>query len=230
MAAKRPAPKKLSPKPRPSDVAVPVDPSLKAAWDAIAQRIDAASGAGAKAFDVVWEAAGQAVEHDPPLYVFGGYKTPAEFYREHLHTEPRTAARNIRVAKYASPADEQRYGATNLDAALAYLEAKHGPLNGRLPVAFDKLKIPQGDSLVPFAKLTAVEIQQATRALAPKGKKKTPAQVARDAYAAALAEVESLAGVRVTEQAGKVSFGQVPLAAMGRFARVVASVKVPPRH
>ncbi len=142
----------------PKDVKVAVDPSLKKAWDAIAKRIDAAEHEGASSFDELWEAAAEAVDHDPPLYVFGGYKTAAEFFKERLHTDVRTAQRNMRVARYASPAEEERYGTTNLDAALGWLEAKHGPLNGRLPVAFDKLKISIEDKPTPFAELTAAQI------------------------------------------------------------------------
>ena len=109
---------KLAPKPSARDVKVAVDPSLKAAWDAIGKRLDAAEHAGASAFDELWEAAADAVNHDPPLYVFGGYKTAAEFFTERLHSDVRTAQRNMRVARYASPAEEERYGTTNLDAAL----------------------------------------------------------------------------------------------------------------
>ena len=135
MAAKKHR-NKLSRKPSARDVKVAVDPALKKAWDAIAKRLDAAEHAGAEAFDELWEAAGEAAMHDPPLYVFGGYKSAAEFFEQRLHTDKRTAERNIRVAKYASPADEERYGATNLDAGIRWLEAKHGPLGGRTPVAF----------------------------------------------------------------------------------------------
>jgi len=185
MPSKRARPTKLRPKPAARDAKLPANRALKSAWDRLAARILDASTQGAEAFDELWEAAGEAVEHEPPLYVLGGYKTPKEFYTKLLHTDPRTAARNIRVAKYASPLDEETYGTTNLDAALAYLEAKHGPLNGRLPVAFGALKIPRGGKLVAFAKLTAAEIGQATRAL---HKPKTPAHAARAAYEKALAK------------------------------------------
>ena len=117
---------KLAPKPSARDVKVPVDASLKAAWDAVAKRLDAAEHSGSEAFDDLWEAAADVVAHEPPLYIFGGYKTAAEFFKERLHTDERTAQRNMRVARYASPAEEERYGSTNLDAALAWLEAKHG--------------------------------------------------------------------------------------------------------
>jgi len=174
---------KLAPKPSARDVKVAVDPSLKKAWDAVAKRLDAAEHFGSSAFDELWEAAADAVDHEPPLYVFGGYKTAAEFFEQRLHTDARTAQRNIRVARYASPAEEERYGTTNLDAALGWLEAKHGPLGGRLPVAFDKLRIEVDGKATSFEKLTAAQINAATRAL--RGKK-TPAHRARSAFESAL--------------------------------------------
>jgi hypothetical protein len=50
----------------------------------------------------------------------------------------------VRVAKFASPIEEERYGTTKLDAALAYIEAKLGaPLvHPPLPIALDRLRIP----------------------------------------------------------------------------------------
>ena len=75
---------------------------------------------------------------------------------------------------------------------------------------------------MPFAKLTAAEIAQATRALT---KPKTPAHAARAAYEKALAKHPAFAGVRVAEQAGRVTFSRVPLASVALFAGVIAKVK-----
>ncbi|HSQ63429.1 MAG TPA: hypothetical protein VLM85_09455 [Polyangiaceae bacterium] len=216
---------KLSKKPSLRDVPVKVDASLKAAWDAVAKRLDAAEHEGAKAYDELWEAAGEAVAHDPPLYVLGGYKTAAEFFEQRLHTDKRTAERNVRVAKYATPEDEERYGSTNLDAAIRWLEAKHGPLGARLPVAFDKLKIVVGGKPVAFEKLTAAQIDAATRALGKKGG--TPAHRARTAFEEALGKHDVFKETRVNEHAGRVTFTRVPLGAIGLFARTIAAVKVP---
>ena len=205
------------------DVKVAVDPSLKKAWDAIGARLDSAEHEGAAAFDELWEAAAEAVDHNPPLYVFGGYKTAAEFFKARLHTDERTAQRNMRVARYASPAEEERYGTTNLDAALGWLEAKHGALGGRLPVAFDKLKISIEDKPTPFAELTAAQINAATRAL--RGKK-TAGHRARSAFESALAKHDVFKETRVNESAGRVTFTRVPIGSVGLFAKVIAAVKV----
>ncbi len=216
---------RLASKPSARDVKVSVDPSLKAAWDAIGKRLDAAEHAGAAAFDELWEAAASAVEHDPPLYVFGGYKTAPEFFKERLHSDERTAQRNMRVARYASPAEEELYGTTNIDAAIGWLEAKHGALGGRLPVAFDKLKIPVEGKPTAFEEMTAAQINAATRAL--RGGK-APAHRARSAFEAALAKHDAFEETRVNESAGRVTFTRVPIGSIALFAKVIAGVKVTP--
>ncbi len=48
----------------------------------------------------------------------------------------------MRVARYASPREEETYGPTLLDAAVSYMEAKYGVIEDSLPIAFDRLKIP----------------------------------------------------------------------------------------
>jgi hypothetical protein len=50
----------------------------------------------------------------------------AEFFRAVMKEEPRTASRYVRVARFASPRDEQAYGVNKLDAALGFIEAKLG--------------------------------------------------------------------------------------------------------
>ena len=97
------------------DPLVPVDPSLKSAWTKLAAQIDGLSKHEASDFDALWEAVDRVVSHDPPLYLFGGFKNATEFFAERLHVDLRTATRNMRVARYASPADEATYGASNID-------------------------------------------------------------------------------------------------------------------
>lgn len=129
---------KKSKKPTPSktaDTSVPVDASLKKRWDQLKNLIDDAKARGASDWDSLWEAAGAIVEHEPPLFVVGGYKNDREFFEEVLGEKARNAYRNIRVAKFASPREENKYGVAKLDAALAYIEAKLGaPLEDASPL------------------------------------------------------------------------------------------------
>jgi hypothetical protein len=210
---------------------VPVDPSLKAAWLKLARTIDGLGAHEASDFDALWEAVARVVEHDPPLYLFGGYKTATDFYEKHLHVDLRTATRNMRVARYASPADEAKYGASNIDAALSYLEAKYGPLDGTLPIAFDRLKIavPNGKTtkLTPFLDLSKAKIQSATRALLAK-KSPAPKNRARAALEAGLAKHKALVHVAVHERNGFATFANVPLASLELFAGALKRAKLPP--
>jgi hypothetical protein len=55
-------------------------------------------------------------------------------------------------------------------------------------------------------------------------KPKTSGHAARAAYEKALAKHPGLAGVRVAEQTGRVTFSRVPLASVALFAGVIAKV------
>ena len=128
-----------------------------------------------------------------------------------------------------SPRDEQTYGVAKLDAALGYIEAKLGkPLaHPPLPVSLDRLRIPTaGGGSKPLESATFAELVAATGKLTNASHKK-PRTPARAAIEKALGGVSSLAGVRVSESHGSVTFGPVPLAALARFASALAKVKLP---
>lgn len=214
-----------------ADTLAPVDPALKRAWDKLASSIDAFAEKGAAAFDELWEAVAHAVDHEPPLYLFGGYKTAAEFFEQRLHTDTRTAQRNIRVARYATPQEEAEFGTSNIDALIGYLEAKHGKLDGALPISIARVKIPvtsgKEHELVPFAQVTAPQINAATRALLSK-KSPAPKNPTRHALEGVLGKHGALSHVVVHEREGFATFTNVPLASLGVFAKALGSVKLPP--
>lgn len=217
-------------RPLSADVSVPVDARLKKLWDEALASVRSAESRGASAFDELWEGAARIVEHDPPLYVIGGYASAREFFEQELREPERTARRMMRVARFATPREEARYGASVLDAALAYLEAKAGhALEGTLPVAFERLKIPVKDGkatkLVPLDRATVKDIAAATRALASRSRKGRAASATQQAIAASLGEHEILAHVVVHERDGFASFANVPVAAFGAFSQAVARVK-----
>lgn len=224
---KRSGATKLHALPAASEVSVKVDASLKKTWDQLSRRVEEAAKSGASAFDELWETVGAIVTHDPPLYVVGGYKNAAAFFADRLKTDVRTAQRNMRVAKFASPTEEATYGVTNLDLALAYLEAKTGPTKGSIPVDFAKLKIPvvteSGTKSVPFAQATGAQIQAATRALQKKNGK-TPRSQVQAAIEKKLAAVAPLKAITVHEANGYVTFQRVPVAALTRFAKELATL------
>ena len=146
-------------------VTVKVDPALKRRWDFLIGAVRKAQKDGAIEFDHLWEAIGEIIDHE--LYLLGGFKDAADFFERELGEKQRNAYRYIRVAKFASPRDESRYGVTKLDAALSFIEAKVGaPLaHPPLPIAFDKLRVPhkEGKSLsLDDARVS--DIETATRA------------------------------------------------------------------
>lgn len=213
-----------------STVKVKVDPQRKARFDALLAQMKAARRHETSGFDAYWEAVGEIIASE--LYVAGGHETADAFFKAVVKEPKRTAMRLIRVARYASPVEEAKYGTAVLDAALAYIEAlTGGSIQGRLPVAFDKLRIPvERDgktSKVPLAEATLREISTATRALVTKSDKprsRRPPAEAR--ISAAIHKEKSLAGVTVTLSDGKIRFGAMPVSAVALFAKVLASVKL----
>lgn len=212
---------------RAGSVLIKVDAKLKKAYDTLVTVIAAASRQEAVDFDQRWEAAAAIVDHDPPLYVMGGYKNADAFYREVMHEEPRVARRCTRVAKYASPEEEQRHGVSKLDAALGFIESKLGRalVHPPLPVAFERLRIPVGKTTKRLEEATVAEINAATSKLTASWRKR-PQTLAQSSLAASLARVESLRSVTVHERRGLVTFQNVPLAAMGRFASALGRAKL----
>ena len=210
------------------DVVVRVDPKLKKLYDDLVAVIAEASRKEALDFDRRWEAAGRIVDHDPPLYTIGGYANADAFYRQVMQEEPRNARRYARVAKYASPADEERYGNSKLDAALGFIEAKLGhPLeHPPLPVAFDRLRIPVTGGTKSLESASVPEINAATSKLTASWHKK-PKTPAQSALGAQIAKIDSLRGVRVHEHAGVLSFTGVPLGAIHHFIRALTAAKLP---
>ena len=226
----------------PKDVLVPVDPALKKRWDELKRALDEATERGMSAFDERWEIAERIVTHQPPLYVFGGYKNTTEFFSEAMKEDPRSAYRFMRVAKYASPAEEEKYGVSLLDKAIAYIETQHGPLDGPLPVAFERLKIPvrrngpkasrasRGmTAKVLLTEATVEDLERATRAAKKRSPKDLQSPIEK-AMVAALRGKKQLAGIRVRARAGgakTVSFLGVPVEQLAAFAKIVGAVTLP---
>src|SRR6185503_13796071 len=98
MAKAKPSRTKALPK-----VDVRVDPKLKALFDQHMAILREAQGEGAVAFDRLWESVDAIVNHEPPLYVVGGYASADAFFAGVLKETSRTAQRNIRVARFATP-------------------------------------------------------------------------------------------------------------------------------
>lgn len=206
-------------------VTVKVNPASKKLYQKLIDALHRAKTEGAAAFDALWESAARIVEHHPPLYVVGGYESDTAFFAGELEEKPRNAYRYIRVAKFATPAEEEAYGTTKLDAALGYLEAKLGaPLaHPPLPIAFDRLRIPIKNGTASLADARVEDIVAATRAL--KKTDRTPTSSAERALREGLAKHDALSAIGVRVRAGKVTFSGVPLASLGVFSTQIARAK-----
>ena len=220
--------KKKTSKKRAALVSVKVDAGLKKRWDALSRIVERARHAGAADWDALWEAVGAIVEHEPPLYELGGYTNAADYFQRALGENARNASRYIRVAKLASPSEEERYGITRLDAGLAFIEAKLGaaPLHPPLPVAFDKLRIPLADgSSVWFKDARIEDIAAATRRLT--GKPIAATSSAERALVETFAKHPSFKGVRVRVRNGLATLTGVPVAALDVFGTLLHVTKWP---
>jgi hypothetical protein len=212
-------------------VRVRVDPARKRRFERLLGEMRRASRKEAAGFDSYWEAVGEIL--DAELYVAGGYESAKAFVADEAKETLRTAQRNVRVAKYASPADEQRWGTTLLDAALAYVEAKTGgPIRGKLPVRFEALKIdPPGDSekkKLSLDEITVEQVKAATRGLLrSKNKDRARSSPAEQAVVAAIKKHRVLGEVSVDVSDGMLRLGRVPLRALGELAQALRSVKLP---
>ncbi len=214
-------------KPRP--VTIEVDAALKAMWLRAEKALEGAKNEGAHAFDAKYEAIGDIIEHDPPLYLAGGMATMSEFFRRYLPGEDeRTIQRNVRVARYASPHEEELYGTSAIDAAIAYLEAKLGkPARGRIPVDFAKLRIATREGTVPFAAAQVQDIQDATRELLRAGGHAKRAD--RSPVVAAITRClpRGAKSVTVHYAHGHVSLGRIPIASYQATLRALAKAELP---
>jgi hypothetical protein len=212
----------------PALAAVKVDPALKKRWDALCRIVDHARHEGALDWDVLWEAVGKIVEHEPPLYELGGYKNAADYFRRALGESDRVASRYIRVAKLASPAEEELYGVAKLDAGLSLIEAKLGAdlSHPPLPIAFDKLRIPRaGGGSVSFKDARVEEVVAAARALSKKPR--PPTSSAERALAETFAKHTAYQGVRVRVRNGLATLSGVPVGALDVFGTLLHRTKWP---
>ena len=232
-AAQKPKPARTGMLARPAKVEITVDRALKDRWAALLAKLEDAKREGAGAFDEQWETVGAIVEHEPPLYLAGGFATVRDFLEKHVGENERTARRFIRVAKYASPAEEAKYGVSRLDRAIAYVEAKAGgPAKERLPVAFDKLKVPVEvggkTTLVPLEKAQVADIEAATRKLLRAEDDAAPAK-ASPLVKAVIAQLKSkpLHGITVRASGGKLFLGAIAPESLADLSAALLRIKLP---
>jgi hypothetical protein len=212
-------------------VEVVIDRQLKRAWDEAAARLERAQRQGASAFDELWETVGAIIDHDPPLYLAAGFSTARAFLARYTHERERTAKRFIRVARYASPVEEERYGVAKLDAAIAYVEARLGaPAKERVPIDWKTLRIPvtrDGETRrLSLDEITVEELRAATRALTRRThtpRPGTPPDVAAITRALPPALRRE---VRVSAHKDRIALTNIPRDALHDLARALAKARL----
>jgi len=157
--------------------AATVDKKLKARWEQEFTRFTQAKGAETEGWDELYEALDAILNHDPPLYRAGGYKSARAFLKDHMKGQDiRTVQANIRVAKHFDPKDERAHGTAKLALLLDYLEASTG--SSELPAKLDpsqvRVEVKDGKSTrkARFPELSYDELRAAVRAA--KGRRGQP--------------------------------------------------------
>jgi hypothetical protein len=218
-------------KPSPSLVRVKVDRKRLDRWKALRAQLDARKREEAEGYDAYWEAVGEIL--DAQLYVDGGFETADAFVREVIKEPMRTVARHVRVAKYASPVDEARFGVAVIDAAIAYLEAKLGaPLRERLPFPLATLRVEMEQEgkthRLGLDELSVEQLRAATKALTKaRGKTRVVRSPSHEAITRALEGVASLKDIRVQVRDGFVDFRGVPLHSVHDLVSALRGVELP---
>lgn len=241
-SAKKSAPKSpaakaaASSKPsKPEDVAPKADPKRKARYAALAKSIKAARKDTLSNFDALYEAIAEVLDHE--LFLDGGFRSASQWIEEVVKEPARTVLRNARVAKYATPAEEERYGVAKLDSALDYIEAvAGGATKVRLPVRFDAIKIATtaADGATKRLSLDEASVKDIEAARKKLVASHEPEEIERRspserAIVKALREFASLASVTVSVSDAKLKLGELPLYALDDLRKALANVKLDER-
>ncbi len=214
----------------PDAVVVKIDAALKKLYAQAIGQLDEAKRDGAAAWHRKYETVAAIIEHDPPMYLAGGFATDQAFFTAKLEETQQSALRNIRVAKLATSQEVSTYSVARLSFAIAYVEARDKtPIKDRGAIDFATLKVQfkrdgkthtksLGD--IAYADLV-LAVSQAT-GHSEKSVKQSPAAKAVNAAVKASGVKEAKATVTKT----MVTI-RVPLTGLGAVARELADFKVP---
>ena len=202
------------------DVVVKVDTSLKKAWDESLKQLNEAFKKGAAVWHRKWEVVSAIVDHAPPMYLAGGHSTDVEFYDKVLGETRGVAVRNMRIAKLSSPSEVEAFGASKLDIAIAYVEAREKKsIEARGDVDFARLRIQftlSGAKVTrSMSTVSVAELREALSQLAVRPKKKVSPQMQLVLAAVKRSGVE---GVKATAVGGALNL-RVPMSGVAALAR-----------
>jgi hypothetical protein len=217
-------PQKTTTVAKPKSVTITIDASLKKLWEEASKRLTQATSQGALAWDERYEAIADITEHQPPLYLAGGFATEKAFFEKSVGEDRSTVYRNMRVAKYATAREVETYGASRLDAAITFVETKNGgALKGRTPIDFASLRFPVKSGTKKLEQATVEDLRDAIAAL--KGTTRASVKASPEATAiSALLEKSKVKGVTFDVRKDLVVL-RVPLANLATAGRALAAFK-----
>ncbi len=232
-----PAPKRTPTKSDDDDnvsVLVPVNKALKSAWEKQKQIILEASRSNMREWDRKYEAVAEVAEHNPPLYLAGGYADLQTFAAEFLHEDVRMLRDWMNVAKLASPDEEALYTPTRLALLLSLMRAQSK--DGTLPKSVDwkKVRVPvvAAGAAKGAAKsaldATLDEIRAARRVAMHAGDKPANHESKEVDSVRRVMRGDALGPVKVQYRDGMYSFGAVPAYAIEDFARALLAMNDAP--
>jgi len=146
-------------------------PTFKRAWEKALESLARAQARETRDWDALYETLGSILDHDPPLYLAGGFKTAREFLAKRFSDEDeRTVRTKVKVARYFTPEDEAKFRLSRLELLVEY---KTALAKGKLPPAAkidparERVRIPYGTGgstrLAPFAKCNVQLLRAAVR-------------------------------------------------------------------
>jgi hypothetical protein len=203
--------------------------ALKARFAAAMDRYKTAHGDEAADWDAQYEALGEIVDAEPPLWRAGGFTSERAFFKSVLPEDaPRTIRTRIRVARHFDPADEAAFSIEKLAALLDYLETENGGALPRVKVhpARQTVLVAHGGGYrrVPFDHASREQIRAAIRR--KRGRAAAAVHTDSPAVKRVRARLRSagLGAVAVRERHEVLDFGGVPSAQVQDFGAALAKL------
>jgi hypothetical protein len=201
-------------------------------FDAVLKRITTLRAREAEQWDDLWEAVGEAIEGEVPLYR-AAYTSLEAFVKEELAGETaRSVKRKVMVAGAFTAADYKQHGEGLLEELALFVKEQSGARVAPRAVSLDRVRVPvkaKGGGVTRKAarSCTIEEVRKARRGLA-KGAPTASTPVRVKALKGAMAKVAALREVAVSERADGFVLSGVAEAAFRPLAKVLETVKLPP--
>lgn len=207
------------------------DPALDHAYQTELARFERGRKDETEGWDEMYEALGRILDHEPPLYLAGGFRSARAFLEDRLpDVDERTARSNIRVATYFTPADERAHTVSKLDLLITYLETvAGGPVApAKLNLTKTRVEVPTESGVVSkhFPEVGINELRDAVRLAKRDGtttKAKAPPVVVAVRKALAAHDIPTV-GVRL--RAGKLDLSGVPTTKLAAVGKALIATKV----